>query len=227
MGVFSRLRDIFNANINAMLEKAEDPEKLIKLMIQEMEDTLVEIKASCAAAMATTKKIERELDRERQRADEWESRVELAVAKGRDDLAREALLEKRVVLARVEGLEREVDESNDVVTKYKTDIEQLEAKLQTAREKHRVLAHRHRHATQSRKAREAIRKADHHDAFVRFENFENRIERMEATADLVNYGRKMPLDDEFAALENDDELEQELAEVKARVAAQGSEEDKA
>ena len=227
MGVFSRLRDIFNSNINAMLEKAEDPEKLIKLMIQEMEDALVEIKASCASAMAITKKIEREFDQERHRADEWEARVELAVTKGRDDLAREALLQKRIVLARVEALEHEVEESKDVVAKYKRDIEQLEEKLQAAREKHRILVHRHRHARQSRKARETIRKADHHDAFVRFENFENRIERMEAAADLVNYARKPPLDDEFASLEGDDELEQELADVKARVAAQGSEEDKA
>ena len=224
MGVFSRLRDIINANLNAMLEKAEDPEKLIKLMIQEMEDTLVEIKASCAAAMATTKKIERELDQERQRATQWQSRVELAVAKGRDDLAREALLQKRIVVARSEALEREAEESNDVVGKYKRDIEQLEEKLQSAREKHRILVHRHRHARQSRKAREAGRKADHHDAFVRFGNFENRIERMEAAADLVNYGCKPPLDDEFAALEGDDELEQELADVKAKVAAQHHEE---
>ena len=220
MGVFSRLRDIISSNISAMLEKAEDPEKLIKLMIQEMEDTLVEIKASCAGAMAQVKKVERELEAERQRAKEWEARAELAVKKGRDDLAREALLQRRLYVARAEALETEAAESKDVVDRYKQDIEALEEKLQSAREKHRILVARHRRARQSRKARETLRRADHHETLVRIENFENRIERMEAAADLVNYGARRPssLHDEFAALEGEDEIEAELAAVKARVA---------
>lgn len=220
MGVFSRLRDIIQSNINAMLEKAEDPQKLIKLMIQEMEDTLVEIKASCAGAMAQVKKVERELETERQREREWEARAELAVRKGRDDLAREALLQKRVYVARAEALENEVAESKDVVDRYKHDIEALEEKLQSAREKHRILVARHRRAQQSRKARETMRRADHHDVLTRVERFENRIDRMEAAADLVNHGARRPtsLHDEFAALEGADEVEEELAAVKARVA---------
>jgi len=218
MGVFSRLRDIISSNINAMLEKAEDPEKLIKLMIQEMEDTLVEIKASCANAMAQTKKIERELASERRRVDEWEARCELAVKKERDDLAREALLQKRIYVARADALDHEVAEHHDLVAKYKDDIRQLEEKLQAAREKHRILVQRHRRARQSRKARETVRKADHHEVFTRIEHFENRIDRMEAAADLVNYGRRSALDDEFAALQGDDALEEELAAVKARLA---------
>ena len=221
MGVFSRLRDIINSNINSMLEKAEDPEKLIKLIIQEMEDTLVEIKASCAGAMANTKKVKRALDETRQRENEWDGRAILAVQKGRDDLAREALVEKRHFRNWAEALEREVTESEDLEGKYKEDIEKLEEKLQSAREKHRLLVQRHIHARQSRRARETIRKADHHDAFVRFENFENRIERMEAEAELVNYGRKPLLEDEFSALEGQEDIEAELAAVKARVASQG------
>ncbi len=219
MGVFSRLRDIINSNINTMLDKAEDPEKLIKLMIQEMEDTLVEIKASCAGAMAGTKRVERGLDRATQQVKEWDDRAALAIRKDRDDLAREALIQKRIFQGRAQALEQEVTESEELVTKYKEDIELLEQKLQSAREKHRILAHRHRHAQQSRRAREAVRKADHHDAFVRFENFENRIERMEADADLVNYVRQPSLEDDFTALEGGDEIEEELAAMKERVAS--------
>ena len=220
MGVFSRLRDIVSSNINSMLDKAEDPEKLIKLMIQEMEDTLVEIKTATAGAMATTKKIERELGQTRTRGEQWEDRVNLAVTKGRDDLAREALVQKRLFQQRAEALEREVTENEDIVAKYKADIVQLEEKLQDAREKHRLLAERHRHAAQSRRARETIRRADHNDAFVRFENFENRIERMEAAADLVNYQKKPSLEDEFSTLEGEDDVEAELTEIKERFAAE-------
>ena len=92
MGIFTRVRDIINANLNAMLDKAEDPEKLAKLMIREMEDTLVEIKASCAGSMAKKKRIERELQGVQERAREWRDRAQLAISKGREDLAREALL---------------------------------------------------------------------------------------------------------------------------------------
>ena len=218
MGVFSRLRDIINSNINSMLEKAEDPEKLIKVMIQEMEDTLVEIKATTAGAMANTRKVRRALEQTRRQADEWDARATLAVEKGRDDLAREALVQKRQLLAGADVLEREVGECEELEAQYKHDIAQLEEKLQAAREKHRILAQRHVHARQSRRVRERIRQADHNGAFVRFENFENRIERMEAEADLVNYAAKPVLDDEFAALESEDEVEADLAAVKKRVA---------
>ena len=219
MGVFSRMRDIISSNINSMLEKAEDPEKLIKLMIQEMEDTLVEIKASTAGAMAVTKKIDRELEQARRRCDEWEKRVALAVEKGRDDLAREALVQKRLYQQQAEALEREAAENEALVAKYKQDITLLEEKLQSAREKHRILAERHRRAAQSRRARETIRRTNTHEAFVRFENFENRIERMEAAADLVNYRKKPSLEEEFSTLEGEDDVEAELAEIKARLDA--------
>jgi phage shock protein A len=107
MGVFTRVRDIINANLNTMLDRAEDPEKLIRLMIQEMEDTLVEIKASCAGAMATQKKVQREREHLRGRVKQWEDRAQLAVDKGREDLAREALMEKRRYLRQAEILEGE------------------------------------------------------------------------------------------------------------------------
>jgi len=214
MGVFTRLRDIISSNINAMLDKAEDPEKLVKLMIQEMEDTLVEIKASCAGAMASQKKVQRTIEAAGTRADEWGRKADLAVSKGRDDLAREALLEKRRYRRRAEGLEAEVTECEALVEHYQDDIMQLEDKLDAAREKQRMLGQRHVHARRKKRAERGIRRVETSDAFIRFEQFENRIERMEAEADLVNFGRKPTLEDEFKQLEGDDEIEEELRTLK-------------
>ncbi len=215
MGIFSRLSDIISSNINAMLDKAEDPEKMVKLMIREMEDTLVEIKASCAGAMATKKKVQRELDAAETRVAEWRNKAQLAVDKGREDLAREALMEKRRYADRAESLRQELDQCDNSGNQYQSDIMQLEDKLSTARERQRVLVQRHIHAQRKKKAEQGIRKVDTTDAMVRFERYENRIERMEAEADLVNMYRKPSLDDEFSKLQQNEEIDKELAELKA------------
>lgn len=224
MNVFSRFRDIINSNMNAMLDRAEDPEKMIRLMIQEMEDTLVEIKASCAGAIAGRKKVERQLDEARHRAEAWGSKAELAINKGREDLAREALVEKKSRQERAELLENEAEQYQDLVGQYQQDIVQLEGKLDTAREKQRILYQRHVHAQRKRRAQEEIRRVESSDAFIRFEQFENRIERMEAEADLVNAHRKTSLEDEISNLEHDEEIEKELEALKART-EQKSDED--
>lgn len=214
MGIFSRVRDIISSNINAMLDKAEDPEKLVKLMIQEMEDTLVEIKASCAGAMAEKKKIERALDEASNRADQWNEKAELAVEKGREDLAREALLEKRRYRDRALALEEETGQCDELVEQYQADIMQLEEKLASAREKQRMLVQRHIRAQRKKKAEKGIRHYETSDALLRVEQFENRIERMEAEAELVNMGRKSSLEEEFVELQGDEELEKELDDLK-------------
>ena len=216
MGIFTRVRDIINSNISAMLEHAEDPEKMVKLMIREMEDTLVEIKASCAGAMATKKKVQREMEAMLEQAKKWDGKAALAVDRGREDLAREALHEKRRFVERSESLDQELDEVKGLIGQYQNDIMQLEDKLGAAREKQRVLIQRHVHAQNKKKAETQIRRFDTSDAVAKFDQFQERIDRMEAEADLVNYGRKPSLDDEFSALEGDEEIEQELAELKAR-----------
>jgi len=215
MGIFTRLSDIISSNLNAMLDKAEDPEKLVRLMIQEMEDTLVEIKASCAGVMATKKKAQRELQEVLTRTTQWGEKAQLAVNKGREDLAREALLEKRRYRERASALERELSQCDALVEQYQADMTQLEDKLSAAREKQRILVQRHIHAQRKKRAQQEIRRLDTTDTLIRFEQFENRIERMEAEADLVNFGRKPPLEDEFARLEGDDEIEKELQTLKA------------
>ena len=138
MGIFTRLSDIISSNINSMLDKAEDPEKLIRLMIQEMEDTLVEIKVACAQVMAARKKVERELDEARRRHDQWADKARLAVDKGREDLAREALMEKRRYRERSETLDGEAIQCTAIIEQYQSDMTQLEDKLAKAKETQRI-----------------------------------------------------------------------------------------
>jgi phage shock protein A len=215
MGIFTRFRDIISSNINAMLDKAEDPEKLIKLMIREMEDTLVEIKASCAGVMAGDKKVQRRLEEVQSREKYWDEKATLAVHKGRDDLAREALVEKRRFSDMIDTLDHELKEYNNLIEQYQDDIRQLEDKLVAAREKQRILVQRHIRAKGKKRAQEEIRRMDNSEAIFKFEQFENRIERMEAEADLVNFGRKPTLEEELDNLSFDDEIEKELQTLKS------------
>lgn len=215
MGIFTRFRDIISANMNAMLDKAEDPEKLIRLMIREMEDTLVELKASCAGAMAETRKVERLVEEARNREKQWEERATLAVQKRRDDLAREALVEKKRYTERLAGLENDFADCRALTEQYQDDIRQLEERLTTAREKQRVLIQRHVHANKKKQAEKEIRRADGMDAVRRFEAFEQRIVRMEAEADLVNFGRSRSLEHEFSKLTVDEDVERELESLKS------------
>ncbi len=219
MGIFTRFRDIVSSNINAMLDRAEDPEKLVKLMIREMEDTLVEIKASCAGVMAGAKKVNRQLEEVRSRVQYWVEKAPIAVNRGRDDLAREALIEKRKYSDRAEALEQELMEHNALIDEYQDDIRQLEEKLAGAREKQRILVQRHIHANRKRMAQQEIRRMGSAEAMYRFDELENRIERMEAEADLVNYGTRPSLEDELEGLDVDDEIEKELRELKSSQAS--------
>jgi len=216
MSIFTRFRDIISSNLNTMLDKAEDPEKLIRLMIREMEDTLVEIKASCAGVMAERKKTERQLEEITGRSAYWEEKAGMAVEKGRDDLAREALHEKRRYARRIDVLESEITDLNQLVDQYQDDIRQLEEKLKNARNKQRMLTQRHIHAKRKRQAQEDIRRMDSAEVVRKFDDFEGRIERMESEADLVNYGRRTTLEEELDKLNLDDEIEKELEELKGK-----------
>ena len=215
MGIFTRFRDIVGSNINSMLERAEDPEKLIRMMIQEMEDTLIELKAACAGVIAESKNVQRQLQTVEKRVNYWEDKADLAVKKGRDDLAKEALLEKRRFSQRTQLLANELTEHNALLERYKEDIRQLEEKLKSAREKERMLVQRHIHATRKKRAQEEIRRIESADAVIKFEELEDRIEHMEAEADLVNLGRKPALEDELERLTLDEEIERELQALKS------------
>jgi phage shock protein A len=216
MGVFTRLKDIINSNLNAMLDAAEDPEKLIRLMSQEMEDTLVEVKANCAGAIAARKKAERAEAAARAAVGEWEGRARLALDKNRDDLAREALREKQRFAEQAEAFGQEAAACGEIVAQYKQDIAAVEEKLQAARERHRLLVQRHTRARNHKQAQATLRRAGSLDAVARFDQLENRIERMEAEASLVNYAPNVSLVEQLEALRGEDKLEKELEALKRR-----------
>ncbi|MBP9943480.1 MAG: phage shock protein PspA [Desulfomicrobium sp.] len=215
MGVFTRFKDIIGSNINSMLDRAEEPEKMIRLMIQEMEETSVELKAACAGLMADQKRIARELSQVGERAELWSNRARLAMEKGREDLAREALLEKLNAQRQSEGLERERDRFAVLIEQAREDIEQLEAKLESAKERQRSLAKRHVRADQRMRARSNVSRVQSNDVMMRFDQFEQRIERMEAEAELAAPRQNRNLEQEFALLEGGDEIEEQLASMRS------------
>lgn len=214
MGVFTRFKDIIGSNINSMLDRAEDPEKMIRMMIGEMEETLVELKANCAGLMAGQKRLLRERDRLAAEVDKWTVRAELAVDKGREDLAREALAEKLAWQRKADGLVEEEERFEALVEQARDDIASLETKLEAARERQRSLVQRHKRASHRLRAREDERRADASDVMMRFDRFEARVERMEAEAEMAGPYRGGSLEDEFSRLEGGDGVEDELQRLK-------------
>ncbi|WP_136809808.1 phage shock protein PspA [Desulfosediminicola flagellatus] len=215
MGIFTRFRDIVSSNLSSMLDKAEDPEKMIKMMIREMEDTLVELKSSCAGVIAERKKLERKLDEIKSGISLWSDRANLAVEKGRDDLAREALMEKRRFAELAESISEEISDHGGLIDQYQGDIRELEIKLNSAKEKKRMLVQRHKRANGKKRAQQDIRRMDSVETMARFEGLERRIDHMEAEADMVNFGKQPTLDEEFENLATDDDIENELEKLKA------------
>jgi len=217
MGIFSRFSDIVNANINAVLEKAEDPEKIIRLMIQEMEDTLVEIRSAAAKCIADRKEIKRHIDHLDREKDEWARRAELAVRREREDLARAALSEKQALSDQAERMKAELESLDGQLEKFNSDITQLQSKLNDAKTRQRSIAIRHKTASSQLSARKHIHSDRLDEMLFRFENAERRIDRVESEAEAIAMGRGKSLADEIAGLEDDDRVEAELAELKSRV----------
>ncbi len=214
MGVFSRFKDIMSANINSLLDKAENPEKMIRLMIQEMEDTLVELKSACAAKMAAKTKAERLGKETDQHTKRWQLRAELAVEKKKDDLAREALIEKMKYQKDLEVVQADVTQYEKLISECKNNIMKIEEKLQAVRQKHKLLIQRGIHASEQIKSKEKIREATGSKAFQRFSELEGRIERMEAEAEMAGFSASDGLEDEFHKLESVADVETELQELK-------------
>lgn len=219
MGIFSRFRDIVNSNINSMLDKAEDPEKMIRLMIQEMEDTLVDLKSSCASKMATRAEMEREKATLESKAQRWDQRARLAVEKKRDDLAKEALIEKKRTAEQLDFAVADLDHYEKMIAECRGNIVKLEEKLEEVTLKHKLLVQRGIHAAEKKRARVAMNQATGTQAVMRFDEMENRIERMEADADLAGRTATNDLEREFDKLESNEEIEDELAALKKTVGA--------
>lgn len=217
MGIFSRLSDIINANLNAVLEKAEDPEKMIRLMIQEMEDTLVEIRSATAKCIAEKKERTRLLKRLEEQKLDWERKAELALDKGREDLARAALAEKTALADRIGYLNQELSQYDEQLQKYDVDIGRLQAKLTDARNRQRAIVMRHRSATHQLKTRKHVHNEKIDEMLHRFDSAERRIDHIESEAESLDMGRRQQsLDDEIRQLQTDERIDAELDELKSR-----------
>jgi phage shock protein A len=220
MGIFSRFTDIVNSNINAILDKAEDPEKLVRLMIQEMEDTLVEVRSTAARAIADKKEISRSLHALEQEARDWQAKAELALDKERDDLAKAALAEKARVVAASEALQNQHKAIGDSLEKLNDDIVRLEEKLIDAKTRQQAISARHQTATRRLEVRKRLHNYKIDDALIRFDQFERRIDDLEAHAESYDLGGKKNLKQEFSELESEDAVTRELRELKTKRAEQ-------
>ena len=217
MGIFSRLTDIVNSNINAILDRAEDPEKIIRLIIQEMEDTLVEVRASAVRIIAERKEVERRIETLRREHEEWQRRAELALTKGRDDLAKGALLAKARVVAALETLEKQHQQIEETLHKQNEDIAKLQAKLADAKAREKTIVARQKSAATRLKVRTRLYDERITDAFARFEQFERALDEMEGKVEALDLGRKPTLAEELDGLEAEHGVEDELKALKERL----------
>lgn len=215
MGIFSRFGDIINANLNSALEKAEDPEKMIRLMIQEMEDTLVEIRSATAKCLAEKKERTRLLKRLEQQQLDWARKAELALDKNREDLARAALAEKTALSDRIQYLSEELSLYDEQLSRYDHDIGRLQSKLDDARGRQRALVMRHRSAQHQLKSRKHIHNDKINEMLHRFDSAETRIDHIESEAETLDMGRNSrSLEAEIEQLQRDERVEAELDELR-------------
>ena len=217
MGIFSRLGDIINSNINAMLEQAEDPEKIARLIIQEMEDTLIEVRTAAARAIADKKDVVRKLERFRAAEADWANKAELAVGKGRDDLARGALQAKARAAQMADTLDKELAIVDEAIDKAEEDMGKLQGKLDEAKAKHKALAARRQSAQTRIKVRQSVSDHKIEDALTRYAAVERKVDEMEAQVEAFDLNGGKSLESEFLDLEAEEAIEKELAELRAKL----------
>jgi phage shock protein A len=222
MGIFSRTRDIIAANVTDLLDKAEDPAKMIRMIILEMEETLVEVRASAARSIADGKEMKRALARLEDLQGSWTEKAELALSKDREDLAKAALLERQKAADMAEGLKAELDSIEDTLRGYEADIAKLQGKLREARSRQNAIATRIESAVTRARTREMLNGGRTEDAFSRFEQLERRADFAEGRADALGMTGPKSLEEEIADLKATDKVDAELEAMKAALKAKGA-----
>jgi phage shock protein A len=218
MGIFSRLTDIVNANISALLDRAEDPEKMIKLMIQEMEDTLVEVRSTAVRTITEKKEIQRRLEQLGAAEADWNEKAEFAISKGRDDLAKGALLAKRKLAETAKTMQSELKLVEEAMARHDEDLARLQSKLSEAKAKEKALAIRITTAKKRVQMRHSYADGRVDDALARFEALHRKIDELEGRAEVFDMGKNgKSLEEEFATLEAESGLDAELDALKQRL----------
>lgn len=206
MSIFTRFKDIVNSNINSLLDKAEDPEKMLRLMINEMEETVIELKSSTSARMAEAIRLNEKVTEAEKKVARWQERAEIAIEKGKDDLAREALIEKRVASEELERVKLAMDGTKSAVEEGKKEISTLEEKVKIAKDKLENLQRENQRAQE--RSKETV------NLNARFEDLENKINRMNAYTELSRQQHEESAEEKFKKMERDQEIEEELAKIK-------------
>jgi phage shock protein A len=216
MGIFSRFSDIVNSNINALLDKAEDPEKMVRLIIQEMEDTLVEVRSSSAKTIAEKKELQRVVSRLEEDVADWQSKAELALSKDRDDLARSALVEKQKAADQAAAVNADIANLDTHISKLQDEVAQLQEKLADAKARQKTMLMRQKTVASRLEVKKSLDSTRLNDAMYKFERYEQKIDNLEAQVESYDLGKKT-LRDEFAELAAQDKIDSELAALKAKM----------
>ncbi|MDH5631619.1 MAG: phage shock protein PspA [Gammaproteobacteria bacterium] len=217
MGIFNRLNDIINSNINSLLDSAENPEKIIRLVIQEMEDTLIELRTNAARTIAEQKKLNRRLGQLQEEAADWEAKAELALSRDREDLARAALAEKRAVTDAVAGFSADLESLDAHLAQLDEDMSRLQTKLDEAKLRQKSVVARHDAVSSRLKARVTLSDDRINDALAKFEHLERKMDDMEGKAESYDIGKSRTLRDEFAELEASDKVDEDLQALKKKM----------
>jgi phage shock protein A len=216
MGIFSRFSDIVNSNINALLDKAEDPEKMVRLIIQEMEDTLVEVRSTSAKTIAEKKELQRVVSRLEEEVQDWQAKAELALSKNRDDLARSALIEKQKAADQAATVTADIQNLDAHVSKLQDEVAQLQDKLADAKARQKSMLMRQQTVASRLEVKKTLDSNRLNDAMYKFERYEQKIDLLEAQVESYDLGKKT-LRDEFADLAAQDKIDSELAALKAKL----------
>ncbi len=216
MGIFSRFSDIVNSNINALLDKAEDPEKMVRLIIQEMEDTLVEVRSTSARTIAEKKELQRVVTRLESEVAEWQGKAELALSKDRDDLARAALIERQKSADQAAAVSKDIANLDEHISKLQDEVAQLQEKLADAKARQKSMLMRQQTVASRLEVKKTLDSTRLNDAMYKFERYEAKIDSLEAQVEAYDLGKKT-LRDEFAELAAQDKIDSELAALKAKM----------